>query len=153
MSLFESKFTFDEISPITGELCVLIDTDAETGVISRLCMQSGYTNNSLMIDTEDFWKSLSESYTMGYQFAHKDDKGIIWIPSAQATDLAALYPVVDEESKELIWQVAPILYNWNEDDKTYTTEIDFEKTVNFAKLDYSRAFDLFINLSQTDEEE
>ncbi len=154
MSDLEKRFTFDEQSPFTGQMSVLIDADSETGVVSKLCMQSGFTTNNLMSDTEEFWKDLSSSYSVGFLSAFKDDKGIIWIPSAQATDLAALYPVREEGEENIMkWHVTPAVFILDEETKEYTTELDFDNTKVFDKLEYMQAFDLFLELSKLNEEE
>ena len=37
------KLEYDDISPFTGNKCVLIEADEKTGTESRICMESGYT--------------------------------------------------------------------------------------------------------------
>ena len=154
MSNLEKRFAFDEQSPFSDQMSVLIDVDSETGTVSKLCMQSGFTTNNLMSDTKEFWNDLSNSYSVGFLFAFKDDKGTIWIPSAQATDLAALYPVREEGEEDIMkWHVTPINYLLDEEAKDYTTELDFDNTRVFDKLEYMQAFDLFLELSKLNEEE
>lgn len=149
----QNKITYDEISPITKNLTVLIDKDEETGIISKLCMESGFTTNTLMIDTEEFWESLKYHFPIGHQFAYKDDTGTIWIPSAQASPSAAIYPAEDRESQELIWQVTPAIFDDSLPEGEL--ELDFDASKRFGKFQYSDAFDLFAKWSnlQVDEEE
>ena len=42
---------YDEISPITGNLCVVVEADPKVGRVSYLCMESGYT-------TTDYYKKV-----------------------------------------------------------------------------------------------
>ena len=44
------KSNYDEISPITHNLSVLVEQDDATGLTSKICMDSGYTTNSFLID-------------------------------------------------------------------------------------------------------
>jgi len=149
MNTLKNRLTYDEVSPITGNLCVLIDVDeAVTGLVSKLCMESGYTTNTLLVDKPEVYESLKTHFLTGFQFAKAVD-GAVWIPSAQASPFAALYPVAGENEGELIWHVTPTL-----PDRGDEIELDYDATKRFKALDYSSAFDLFAALSnlQTEEE-
>ncbi len=153
--MFSNRVSYDEISPITQNLCVLIDVDPQTGIISKLCMQSGYTTNTLMkADSEEFWKSLTSTYSTGYLFAREDDKGNVWIPSAQSTEYAALYPITkpsengSTEQPQMVWQVAPLRIWYEQGDEEPKVELDFDNAVNFELLEYEKAFELFLSLSK-----
>ena len=37
------KIDYDEISPITGNKCVIVEADENTNIESRICMESGYS--------------------------------------------------------------------------------------------------------------
>ena len=39
------KFDYDEMSPITGNKCVLVEPNND-GSLSKMCMESGYTMNT-----------------------------------------------------------------------------------------------------------
>ena len=151
---FNTRITYDEISPITGNMSVLIDKDEETGIISKLCMESGFTTNTLMVDTEEFWESLKYHFPIGHRFAFKDKNDVIWIPSAQATTQAAIFPVqYPDKPDEVTWQVVPALQD--ESIPENELELDFDASKNFSALEFTQAFDLFAQLSnlQIDEEE
>ena len=40
---------YDEVSPFTGNKCVLIEADENTGMESRICMESGMTTTDRFI--------------------------------------------------------------------------------------------------------
>ena len=42
----ELKADYDEISPITGNKCVIIEVDEQSNTTSYICMESGYANPS-----------------------------------------------------------------------------------------------------------
>ena len=50
------KLDYDEVSPITGNKCVIVEADKESGEEHRMCMESGYvTRTSLVIDSKASW--------------------------------------------------------------------------------------------------
>ena len=40
---------YDEISPITGNKCVVVEAEPENNVISYICMESGYTTTDQLV--------------------------------------------------------------------------------------------------------
>ena len=43
------KLDYDEISPITGNKCVVVEADEKANLQSYLCMESGYTTTDQLI--------------------------------------------------------------------------------------------------------
>lgn len=147
MNTLKNRLTYDEVSPITGNLSVLIDVDeGATGLVSKLCLESGYTTNTLLVDMPEVYESLKTHYLVGYQFA-RAVSGSVWIPSAQASPFGALYPVAGEEG-ELIWHVTPALPNRSEEE----FELDYDATRHFKALEYGQAFELFAAISNLETE-
>lgn len=152
--MIKNRITYDEVSPLTGNLCVLLDKDESTGIVSKLCMDSGYTTNTLLIDSPEFWDSLRSNFLIGYIFAFKAEDGSIWIPSAHSTDLAALYPIQEFENEQegttkLVWQVSPFDISFKEGSEDPTIELKWDESKSFEKLEFLKAFDLFTSLSNT----
>ena len=77
------NLNYDEISPITGNKCVLIEADQNTNIESRICMESGYTTNDyLKIDSDHIAKF--ESTITEYMSTVKyvdNELGCIWYPT------------------------------------------------------------------------
>lgn len=154
--MFKNRIAYDEVSPFTKNLCVLVDTDDSSGfpIVSKLCMESGFTTNNLMINPEEVLPSLEKNYLVGHYFARIDDSGHVWIPSAQSTDVAALYPLkVEDASVEggfiLQWQVCPLYVWYEEGQEDPQVSMQFENAQNFAQDQFPAAFELFMSMSNT----
>lgn len=100
------RINYDEISPITGNLCVLVEYDEKLGQSMRLCMESGY-------HTYDGWKKgsseaelfESNSPEVVKETALYDEKsGLIWYKITMATSDVVLFP--DEVANfDSFWKV------------------------------------------------
>lgn len=157
----ENRFTFDEVSPITNNLCVLVDKDSSTGLWSKLCVESGYTTNSFLVEGSKTLEELKEKVPKFVYELIKYDKGYAWILSMNSTSKASMFPILDTETSDYKWQVVPFRLLSEEDSKNYPnpdkpgefydTVVDFEKATTFDKDKFLDAFDQFMLISKEDE--
>lgn len=153
------KSTFDEISPISNNLSVLVETDDATGITSKICMDTGYTTNSFLVDGSDTLNKLESSIAkVAYNLRIVDSNKNVWIPCMQATDTASIYPIPDEENENsFLWQVTPIKKLSEEESRKYPDPnnigkylenyIDFENSVNFSNDKFTDAFKYFVEIA------
>lgn len=153
------KSNYDEISPITQNLSVLVEQDDATGLTSKICMDSGYTTNSFLIDGSDTLSKLESSIAkVAFNFRVIDSTRNVWIPCMQATDTASIYPIPDDvDDTTFMWQVTPIKKLTEDESRKYPDPnnigkylenyIDFENSVNFPKGKFTEAFKYFVNVS------
>ncbi len=57
----KAKLTYDAMSPITGNECVLEEADEQTGIVSMICMETGYTTTDQLV----FESKAQETYEAG----------------------------------------------------------------------------------------
>lgn len=153
---------FDEISPITNNLSVIVDTDDATGITSKICMESGFTTNSFLKDGSKTLDELKNQIPkIAYELRVVDSDNNVWIPAMQSTEYAALYPIDSQnENESFNWQVTPIKKLSEEESKKYpnpdkpgefmSSYVDFQNSENFPQDSFMKAFESFINLSKND---
>lgn len=153
---------FDEISPITNNLSVIVDTDDATGITSKICMESGFTTNSFLKDGSKTLDELRNQIPkIAYELRVVDSDSNVWIPAMQSTEFAALYPIDSQnENESFNWQVTPIKKLSEEESKKYpnpdkpgefmSSYVDFQNSENFPQDSFMKAFESFINLSKND---
>ncbi len=158
--LTQLNLDYDEISPITGEKCVLVEPDDQTGEESRLCMQSGYT-------TKESWKTdsdVTEAYeshitALMYNLRYIDtERGVNWYPATMTMPMAILYPA-GESIDNWRWEVSTIVDIIGDDrikypipgreNEYFTRRIDIENAKTFEKTDFISALDYFYGLMVT----
>jgi hypothetical protein len=157
----ENRFTFDEISPITNNLCVLVDKDSSTGLWSKLCTESGYTTNSFLVEGSKTLEELKEKIPKFVYELIKYDKGYAWVLSMNSTSKASMFPILDTNTSDYKWQVVPFKMLNEEESKNYpnpdkpgefyNTVVDFENASTFDKGKFLEAFDQFMLISKEDE--
>jgi hypothetical protein len=105
----ELKAQYDEISPITGKLTVLAEIDPNTGLQSKLCMESGFTTNELMTNNTQTAKDfISRSPKLIQDLALVDENDLIWFPLTMQTEHAIFYPDGTSES-DWVWKIAEVV--------------------------------------------
>lgn len=151
-----------EKSPITGEYTVIVDVDPQTGVVSKLCTQSGFVTNSyLKKDSEELEKFKESMPQVSIHNIMEDDLGAIWVPMMQSTDKGVIFPSKRRDSESLddfVWVVAPIFplpdveldkYTNPENPGGYMDSyVSFDDSITFEKEDFSGAFDKFLSMSK-----
>lgn len=138
----EYKSQFDEISPITGNLCVMVER-SEDGGWNKLCWESGYTSFHTF-STESGNLETYEQQLPAVAVSHKrvDEDGYAWYPSYMPTPGAALFCI--GTTTEFEWMVAPM-----------DTELglDVSRGVKFPAKQFPSAFDYLMSLNNTNEDE
>tara|TARA_R110002012_G_scaffold201465_2_gene370381 strand:+ start:1439 stop:1963 length:525 start_codon:yes stop_codon:yes gene_type:complete len=146
---------YDEISPITGNKSVLIEADPNTGIESRICMESGYTTSDTLIIGSDAILKYEEAGLTEFMRAMKyidNNLGTIWYPAFIQMERSMLYcDRHDQSSNKLAWKVARVV-NIADIDKTkypvpgkineyYTSRLDVENALLFDQYQFKAALD------------
>ena len=141
---------YDDISPITGNKCVVIEADEKTGIESRMCMESGYTtSDTFKIDSDNI-----EQYESGITEFMRDRKYIdnelnqIWYPVFMQIATGMLY-CEGNANNELEWKVAKVVDIIGEEklkypipgksDEYYASRLDVENSITYSKYNFSLA--------------
>lgn len=141
---------YDDISPITGNKCVVIESDENTGIESRMCMESGYTtSDTFKIDSDNI-----KQYESGITEFMRDKKYIdnelnqIWYPVFMQIATGMLY-CEGNVNNELEWKVAKVVDIIGEEklkypvpgksDEYYTSRLDVENSITYSKYNFSLA--------------
>ena len=127
------KTSFDDVSPITGNLCVLVEI-APNGDQFRFCLESGYITMTGLTYSEKTLKELEESYPLGYKFRKIDKLHNLWVPITRASEHGALVPQYTSEAMEdFLWTVYKI------EDNNFVLEGTFDRTA------FGDAYDKYIS--------
>ena len=146
---------YDEISPITGNRSVLIEADPDTGVESRICMESGYTTTDrLAIGSQEAVDYENAGLTQFMRdMKHVDNElGTIWYPAFIQMQGAMLYCEREQDSINTIeWKVAQVVGIHGNDrikypvpgkeNEYYTSRLDVENALTFEKFQFKAALD------------
>jgi hypothetical protein len=104
------RLNYDEISPITGNMCVLVEPDSTKNQNMKLCMESGYqTFDSWKEGSEIVEKFLSASPILIRNTAVVDESGNVWVKVIMMTPDVVLNPDLrqaDGDTYEDIWKVS-----------------------------------------------
>jgi len=146
---------YDEISPLTGNKSVLVEADPNTGIESRICMESGYTTTeNLKIgsqDVIDYENSGITQFMCNVKYTD-DSLGTVWYPSFIQMQGTMLYCEREQDTTNtLIWKVARVI-NITENEKLkypvpgkeneyYTSRLDVENALTFKKFQFKSALD------------
>ena len=104
------KFNYDEISPITGNKCVLVEVDANNNQ-HKMCMESGYTCNSQHhFKNDEDMAAIIEDKMPDFIVQSKviDDLGFHWYLAHITTPYGSLYPIPSSDT-EYSWVVNPVI--------------------------------------------
>ena len=103
------RLNYDEISPITGNLSVMVEPDTTKNQNMKLCMESGYqTFDSWKDGSEIVEKFLSVSPQLIKNTAIIDDNENVWVKIIMMTPDVVLSPDLKEveDRYEQIWKVS-----------------------------------------------
>jgi len=103
------RLNYDEISPITGNMCVMVEPDSTKDQNMKLCMESGYqTFDSWKDGSEIVEKFLSVSPQIIRNTAVVDDNENVWVKVIMMTPDVVLNPDLKEvgDRYEQIWKVS-----------------------------------------------
>lgn len=113
------KLDYDEISPITNNLCVLVEA-LDNGMNSYMCMESGFvTNDMLRIDSDMVSQYEQHMSQLMRDVKYVDEpRGLVWYPTYMQVGNFALY-CTGTSAKDLGWEIATIVPLSEEDSKNY----------------------------------
>ena len=100
----------EEISPITGNKCVMVEADEKTNVESYLCLESGYTTTDRFEIGSEASKKYESTLTELMINAKIEDKptGLVWYPAFMRMPGGMLY--CEGNTKDsLKWKVARVV--------------------------------------------
>ena len=152
----EPKAEYDEISPITGELSVLVEDDPATGLTSKLCMHSGYTTNEAMISgSAQHEHFLATTPKLLHDLSKVDDNGLVWFPITIYTEHGIFFPdgtTVDN----WVWRIAPIVEVSEEEKEQYPVpdkpgeyyekRLAIDKSIWYQNNQFDQAFSKFYDI-------
>ena len=153
------KLEFDANSPMTGNKTVLVESDENTNIESRLCVETGYT-------TKDTWKVGSEAVAE----VEKTMPGLVvdtkytdtelnqyWYLFNMTTPFGSIYPY-SKEKGTWYWIVTPVVDVKPEDKEKYPvpgqpgefyeSRLAIELSHAFPKDHFEEALDSFYQLIQ-----
>lgn len=85
------KLNPDELSPITGNLCVFVEWDDNVKEFTKLCMESGYhTYDSWKDGSESVQRFSNQSPNFINESAIVDESGQVWFKITMLTDSTIL---------------------------------------------------------------
>ena len=151
------KLEYDDVSPFTGNKCVLIEADDKTGMESRICMESGMTTTDRFI----IGSRAVESYEQFIPELYKDTKytdkilNQVWYLATMRTHAACLYAegTHKDDYKWKLAMVQPLVGDERlahpiegKDNEYHTHKVDVENAEEFDKNDFKGAIDKFYAL-------
>jgi hypothetical protein len=156
MNQEELKAEYDEISPITGRKTVLVEIDPVTNTKSRLCMESGYTTNDVMMSGSEAHERFNASVPQLMQDLVKiDDENRVWFPITVYTNEGIFFP--DGTSVDnWVWKIALIIPIPEEEMEQYpvpgkegeffASRLDIENSMWFQNDQFDIAFGKFYDI-------
>jgi hypothetical protein len=113
------KLDYDEISPITNNLCVIVEA-LENGMNSYMCMESGYVTNDMLRTDSDMISQYEENISqLMRDVKYVDDKrGLVWYPTYMQVGHYVLYSN-GTGKHDLGWEVAEIVALPEDEIKNY----------------------------------
>lgn len=153
------KLEYDEISPLTGNLCVISEADDQTNTTSYMCMETGFTTTDTMKIDSDIVQRYEEQLTELMRASKFEDteRGLIWYPAfLQMPGIGMLYPV-GSSRKDIKWEVCKVVMIMGEERKQYpvpgkeneyfTSRLDVENAERFEGNEFEAALDRFYALA------
>lgn len=151
------KLEYDEISPITGNKCVIVEGDETKGSVSYMCMESGYTTASHLKVGSTYVDEYESNITDLMRDAKFEEEGtgLVWYPAFIQTPIAILYCSGDSVD-QMHWEVSSVVTIDGEERKKFpvpgkdgeyfTTRLDVENAKIYSKEDFETALDEFYSL-------
>jgi len=154
------KIEYDEISPITGNMCVVVEADPKENRTSYLCMESGYTTTDQLIKDSSYVDSHEENLTELMISAKHEDvlTDLIWYPTFMQMPGGMLYP--EGTTKTLKWRVAKVIPIYGDerlqypipgkDEEYFTSKLDVDNANIYDTNDFKLALeDLYAIVKET----
>jgi hypothetical protein len=153
------KLDYDEKSPITGNLCVIVEADDQTNTTSYMCMESGFTTTDNMKIGSDVVEKYETQLSELMRVCKLEDKdrGLMWYPAfLQMQGIGMLYPV-GTTREDLKWEVSKVVLITGDERKQYpvpgkeneyfTSRLDVENAERFEGNEFELALDRFYALA------
>jgi len=148
--------SFDSVSPITNNRCVVEEANEQDNTVSFLCMESGFTTHEKLIEGSEFQEKYESSITSLMTSCKFVDNGKrAWYPTFMRTPFAMLF-IEGKTKNTFIWKVAPIVPILGEDRLKYpvagkeneyhTSRLDVENAKTYDKDDFKNALDEMYSL-------
>jgi len=105
------KLDYDEKSPITGNVCVIVEADDKTDTTSYMCMESGFTTTDNMKINSDVVERYETQLTeLMRKCKYEDDtRGLVWYPAfLQMQGIGMLYPTGTSRD-DIKWEVCKVI--------------------------------------------
>tara|TARA_R110002051_G_scaffold165719_1_gene236747 strand:+ start:388 stop:921 length:534 start_codon:yes stop_codon:yes gene_type:complete len=146
------KLEYDEISPLTGRKCVVVEADTETNIESYICMESGYTTSDNLKIGSDIVNNYEQKITDLMRSVKFEDKerGLVWYPAYMQLPGAMLY-CKGTSFEDMVWEVAKVVPIIGDERKKYpvlgkeeeyfTSRLDVENAKTYQKREFQSAFD------------
>lgn len=148
------KLEYDEKSPLTGNQCVLIETDEHTGLESYICMESGFTTHEKLTVESEFIEKYEECITQLMRDVKyiDNERGLVWYPAfIQIPNVGMLYTIGTSKA-DMEWQVARVVDITGEErlqypipgkeNEYFTSRLDVENALTFESSQFENALDL-----------
>jgi hypothetical protein len=157
------KLEYDDISPFTGNKCVLIEANPDNNVESRICMETGFTTS----DSFKIGSPIIDEYEEMIPQLYKDTKytdnllGQVWYLSTMRTVQGCLY-AEGTTKDDFVWKLAEVKELTTEEREQYPVEgkpdeyhthiIDIDNASMFPKNNFKLAVDKFYEMIGKDNE-
>jgi hypothetical protein len=143
--------TFEEVSPITGEQEVIVEL-TDTGLLTKLCMGSGYyTDSSLELGSDAQIQYESTLPRICIDKRHVDVENLVWYPFVFSLDKAVIFPD-ESDNKKMVWKVCEIIDFTEDDIKNYPNarikrKVDVDNCIEFKADAFTAAFEKLYQLN------
>ena len=152
---------YDEISPITGNKCVIVEADSNSGQEHRMCMESGYvTRTDLVLDSKE-----CEMHEQGCTELMKKIKlvdkelNLVWYPTFMQMPGGMLYCEGNGTTPaDYNWAVAKVIIIEGDerlkypipgkDGEYFTSRLDVDNAEKFSAYTFETALDAFYKVIQ-----
>ena len=150
------KLDYDEKSPITGNVCVIVEADKETGAEHRMCMESGFVTRTSLVFNSEACAKHEEGCTELMKKLKMVDMGInsVWYPTFMQMPGAMMYAEGNGSvPSDYNWSVAKVIPIVGEDRLNYpvvgkereyhTTRLDVDNAAKFKGNEFELALESF----------
>ena len=143
---------YDSISPVTGNKCVLEESNPQDNTTSFLCMESGFTSHEHLIEGSDFQQRYEERLTdlmLSCKFICMETNKA-WYPTFMQMPGAMLY-IEGESATAWKWKVAEVVPLEGDERLKYpipgkeneyhTSRLDVDNAKTYDNNDFQTALD------------
>ena len=148
---------YDEISPVTGNKCVIVEADPKTGEEHRMCMESGFvTRTGLVFESAECTKHEAKCTELMKKLQLVDmNLNSVWYPTFMQMPGGMLY-CEGKTSQSWSWKVAKVIPIFGDERKKYpvpgkegefhTSRLDVDSAKTYDNNDFQTALDELYNI-------